>query len=550
MDGVVNVCSLGGVGEVGKNMYVVEVDDALFILDAGLKFPESDMYGIDLVIPDTTYLNENKKRIKGIFLTHGHEDHIGAIPYIIRKVPLPIYGTKLSLALLKERFHEIGMKYENLHVIDADSQLMFQNTKVTFFKTIHSIPDSVGIVIHTSQGAVVYTGDFKFDSSPLYGSETEIWKISGLANTGVLCLLSDSTNAEKVGYSSSERIVGQEISKVIYNASGRVIIASFASNIYRIQQVMDAAAENNRKLILLGESMERVVTIAGTLGYLQIPKDLIISAENMNVYHENQLVVLTTGVQGEPLAALTNLAKGMDERIKIGSQDTVVIASTPIPGNELAVAKTVDLICRSGAEVIFKDRMVHVSGHAHQEELKLMIQMLKPRYFIPVHGEYRMQVAHCKLARQVGMKDDNIFIIEKGDVIAFKEGEAIYGGRVQAGNVLIDGLGVGDIGTVVLRDRKLLSQDGILIVVVTLSKANKTIIAGPEITSRGFVYIKESELLIEKATEMVRNVLQSSLVNSTQDWAMMKSVVRDSLTQYLFERTKRRPMILPIIMEI
>ncbi|MGM9986501.1 MAG: ribonuclease J [Bacillaceae bacterium] len=550
MNNLVKVCALGGVGEIGKNMYVVEVGEEIFILDAGVKYPETDMYGIDLVIPDISYLIENKKRVKGLFITHGHEDHIGAIPYIVRKLAVPIYGTALSIAILRERFYEVGINYDDVHIIEADTEISFEHGHVSFFKTIHSIPGSVGIVIHTEQGAIVYTGDFKFDSTPVAGCETEIWKISGLGEEGVLCLLSDSTNAEKPGYSSSERLVGKEVSNAIYNATGRVIVASFATNIFRLQQVVDATEENNRKLIVVGDNMKRIMDIASSLGYLTLPEDLVVPLENMDTYKDEEIVLLTTGVRGEPLNVLEKMAKGLDQKVNITDTDTVIIASTPIAGNELALTKVIDLLFRAGATVIFKDRLVHVSGHGSQEELKLMLQMVKPKYFIPVHGEYRMQIAHCKLAREVGMADDNIFIVERGDVIAFQNKEVVYGGKVQAGNVLIDGLGVGDIGTVVLRDRKLLSQDGILIVVVTLSKEKKTIISGPEIISRGFVYVRESEKLMENAVEIVRNILETTNAQYNQDWNGMKGSIRDSLTQFLYERTKRRPMILPIIMEV
>lgn len=549
---VVKVFALGGVGEIGKNMYCVEIDSEIFIVDAGLMFPEDEMFGIDIVIPDITYLEENKDRVKGLFITHGHEDHIGGISYVLRKLSVPVYATKLTLGLIQEKLSEAGMLGRvDLKMIDSNSTVEFQTTTVSFFGTTHSIPDSVGVCFHTSKGAIVYTGDFKFDQTPIGNSGADIGKMAQIGNEGVLCLLSDSTNAERPGYTGSEREVGLEISKVFYNAEGRLIVASFASNVHRIQQVFDAAYETGRKVAVVGRSMVKVVDIARRLGYLHIPEGMLISLQDIENYPERQVAILTTGSQGEPMAALSRMAKNAHKQVSICKGDTVIIAATPIPGNEMSVSKTIDLLFRAGADVVYYgERKVHVSGHGAQEELKLMLNLMKPKYFIPVHGEFRMQKAHAHLAEDVGVQKDHIFIVEKGDVVAFEGEKAKLAGKVQAGNVLIDGLGIGDVGNIVLRDRKMLSQDGILVVVVTLGKEEKKIVSGPEIISRGFVYVRESEALIDKSTEIVRMIVEQSIKEYSIEWSMLKQNIRDLLGQYLFEETKRKPMILPIIMEV
>ncbi|MBO9128879.1 ribonuclease J [Bacillus sp. 165] len=549
---IVKVFALGGVGEIGKNMYVVEIDSDIFVVDAGLMFPEEGMFGIDIVIPDTTYLEENKARVKGIFITHGHEDHIGGISYILRKLNVPVYGTRLTLGLIEDKLSQAGLLGRvTLKLVDANSVVQFEKTAVTFFKTTHSIPDSVGVCFHTSQGAVVYTGDFKFDQTPVDKYGADIGKIAKIGNEGVLCLLSDSTNAERPGYTGSEKTVGAEISKEFYKAEGRIIIASFASNVHRVQQVIDAAYEHGRKLAVVGRSMVKVVDIAKTLGYLHIPDGLMISVQDIENYPEKNVVILTTGSQGEPMAALSRMAKHAHKQVTIQKGDTVIIAASPIPGNETSVSKIIDLLFRAGANVVYYgEKKIHVSGHGSQEELKLMLNLMKPKFFIPVHGEFRMQKAHARLAEAVGIENDNIFLVEKGEVIEFQEGQAKMAKKVQAGNVLIDGLGIGDVGNIVLRDRKLLSQDGILVVVVTLSKESKAIVSGPEIISRGFVYVRESEQLIEDSAKIVKEIVNHSIKEYSIEWSTLKQHIRELLGQYLFEKTKRRPMILPIIMEI
>ncbi|WP_242219453.1 ribonuclease J [Bacillus cereus group sp. BfR-BA-01380] len=548
----VKVFALGGVGEIGKNMYCVEIDSEIFIVDAGLMFPEEEMFGIDIVIPDITYLVENKERVKGLFLTHGHEDHIGGIVYVLRKLDIPVYGTKLTNGLVKEKLGEAGMLGRvDLKTIDSNSTVEFDTTTVSFFKTTHSIPDAVGVCFHTSQGAIVYTGDFKFDQTPIGNNGADIGKMAQIGNEGVLCLLSDSTNAERPGYTGSEREVGVEISKVFYNSDGRIIVASFASNVHRIQQVFDAAYETGRKVAVVGRSMVKVVDIAYNLGYLNIPDGMLISLQDVDNYPEKKVTILTTGSQGEPMAALSRMARQAHKQISIRKGDTVIIAASPIPGNETSVSRTIDLLFRAGADVVYYgEKKVHVSGHGSQEELKLMLNLMKPKYFLPVHGEFRMQKAHARLAQDVGIHSGRIFITEKGEVISFTDGEAKPAGKVPAGNVLIDGLGVGDVGNIVLRDRKMLSQDGILVVVVTLGKDEKKIISGPEIISRGFVYVRESEALIEKSTDIVRTIVEQSIKEYSIEWSTLKQNIRELLGQFLFEKTKRKPMILPIIMEV
>ena len=548
----VKVFALGGVGEIGKNMYCVVIDSEIFIVDAGLMFPGDEMFGIDIVIPDITYLVENQERVKGLFITHGHEDHIGGIVYVLRKLSIPVYATTLTVGLIQEKLGEAGMLGRvDLKTIDSNSTVEFNTTTVSFFGTTHSIPDSVGVCFHTSKGAVVYTGDFKFDQTPIGNSGADLGKMAQIGNEGVLCLLSDSTNAERPGYTGSEKEVGVEISKVFYGAEGRIIVASFASNVHRIQQVFDAAAETGRKVAVVGRSMVKVVDIARRLGYLDVPEGMVISLQEVDNFPEKKVAILTTGSQGEPMAALSRMAKQAHKQISIRKGDTVIIAASPIPGNEISVSKIIDLLFRAGAEVVYYgERKVHVSGHGSQEELKLMLNLMKPKYFVPVHGEFRMQKAHAYLAEDVGITRENIFIVEKGDVIAFGDDEANLVGKVQAGNVLIDGLGVGDVGNIVLRDRKMLSQDGILVVVVTLGKDEKKIISGPEIISRGFVYVRESEALIERSTEIVRMIVEQSIKEYSIEWSMLKQNIRELLGQFLYEETKRKPMILPIIMEV
>ncbi|SMQ71283.1 ribonuclease J [Bacillus sp. OV166] len=547
----IKLITLGGIGEIGKNMYLVEVDKDIFIIDAGLMFPEEEMLGIDIVIPDITYLKENKDRVKAIFLTHGHEDHIGALSYVLRQLDIPVYGTKLTLALANAKLKEQDyFGKTNFIEVDSDTIINLDAVDVSFFKTNHSIPDSVGVCIHTSEGIIVYTGDFKFDQAATKLYKPEIGKMASIGEQGVLCLLSDSTEAEKPGYTASEAIVEREMSNAFYNAPGRIIAACFASDINRIQHIFNAANENGRKVAVVGKSLERIYHIALDLGYLEVAEDLIIPVSEIKNYQDREIVVLMTGSQGEPIEALQKMAKQIDKVVNIQKGDTVLIAASPLRGSEVFLFKTVDMLFRAGANVISGKRTIHVSSHGSQEELKFMINLMKPKYLIPVHGEYRMLKAHRKLAMECGLTDEQIFIPDRGDILEMKEGNLALAGKVPSGNILIDGIGVGDVGNIVLRDRRLLSQDGILIVVVTLTKQDRKIAAGPEIISRGFVYVRESEKLMDDSTKLVRDIVERNIAKDSFEWSSLKQDIREELNRNLYEKTKRRPMILPIIMEI
>lgn len=548
------IFALGGVGEIGKNMYVIQYADDIVVVDAGLKFPEEDMLGIDIVIPDITYLVENKDKVRGVLLTHGHEDHIGGLPYLLKQVNVPVYGTKLTLGLVESKLREANILGETKRIlIDSDSVVKLGTITASFFRTSHSIPDSVGICLDTPEGRVVHTGDFKFDHTPVNNQHADLHKMAEIGRQGVLALLSDSTNSERPGFTGSERSVGIELSRVFKQAQQRIVVATFASNIHRIQQVIDAAEETNRKVTIVGRSMVNVVTIASELGYLRVPDGMLIDPDEVNKYAADRVVILSTGSQGEPMSALTRMAKSTHRKLDIMEGDTVIIAATPIPGNERYVGRTVDELFRLGANVIYgpgQSSGVHVSGHGGQEDLKLMINFMRPKYFIPIHGEYRMLRHHGLLAESVGIAPENIFLIENGETIEIQNGIARRGPKVQAGRVLIDGLGVGDVGNIVLRDRKLLSQDGILVVVVTLSKQEGKVLSGPDIISRGFVYVRESEPLLEEANRIVSNTLNKLMSENVNEWASLKTHVKDALGRFLYEQTKRRPMILPIIMEV
>ena len=548
------IFALGGVGEIGKNMYVIQYANDIVVIDAGLKFPEEEMLGIDIVIPDVSYLVENRDKVRGILLTHGHEDHIGGLPYVLKQINVPVYGTRLTIGLVEAKLKEANMLGETKRVtIHADSVLQFGTIRASFFKTNHSIPDSVGICLDTPEGCVVHTGDFKFDQTPVNGQYADLHRMAEIGRRGVLALLSDSTNAERPGYTGSEKSVGAELEAVFRNAQQRVVIATFASNIHRIQQVINAAHATRRKLVVTGRSMVNVVNIASELGYLDIPDGMLIEPEELSKLPADRVVILSTGSQGEPMSALTRMARSTHRKVDILPGDTVIIAATPIPGNERYVGRTVDELFRIGANVIYGSGAVsgmHVSGHGSQEELKLMLNLMKPKYFIPVHGEYRMLRQHANLAVSVGIDQDRIFVLDNGDTVEIQGGVARRGAKVQTGNIMIDGLGVGDVGNIVLRDRKLLSQDGILVVVVTLSKQDGTIMSGPDIISRGFVYVRESEGLLEEANRIVTNTLVKLMNENVNEWASLKTHVKDTLGRFLYEQTRRRPMILPIIMEV
>ncbi|WP_019910474.1 ribonuclease J [Paenibacillus sp. HW567] len=548
------IFALGGVGEIGKNMYVIQYGNDIVVVDAGLKFPEEDMLGIDIVIPDISYLTENRDKVRGIVLTHGHEDHIGGLSYVLKNLNVPVYGTRLTLGLVENKLKEANLLGETKRIlINEDSEIeLGTSLKVTFFRTNHSIPDSIGVCIETPEGSVVHTGDFKFDHTPVNGQYANLHRMAEIGQKGVLALLSDSTNAEKPGFTPSEKNVGIVLEDIFRKADQRVVVATFASNVHRIQQVVNAAESTGRKITVIGRSMVNVVSIASELGYLNVPDGMLIEPEEMNRMAANRVVVLCTGSQGEPMSALTRMARSSHRKVDILPGDTVIIAATPVPGNEKYVGRTIDELFRLGANVIYSgsNSGVHVSGHGSQEELKLMLNLMKPKYFIPIHGEYRMQRKHALLAESVGVDPSNIFITELGEVIEIFGGAARRAGKVTAGNVLIDGLGVGDVGNIVLRDRKLLSQDGILVVVVTLSKQNGAIVSGPDIISRGFVYVRESEGLLDEANRIVSGTLQRLMSEKVNEWASLKTSVKDSLGRFLYEQTRRRPMILPIIMEV
>lgn len=549
-----SIFALGGAGEIGKNMYVVQYANDIVVIDCGLKFPEEDMLGIDIVIPDITYLSENRDKVRGIIITHGHEDHIGGLPYVLKHLNVPVYGTKLTLGLIETKLKEANLLGETKRIlINAESELKLGVITATFFKTNHSIPDSVGVCLETPEGNVVHTGDFKFDQTPVNDQYADLHRMAEIGSKGVLALLSDSTNAERPGYTGSEKSVGVQIEEIFRRAKQRVIIATFASNIHRIQQVIDAAEVTRRKVTVIGRSMVNVVGIAHELGYLRIPDGMLIEPEEVNKLAADRVVILSTGSQGEPMSALTRMARSTHRKVDIMPGDTVIIAATPIPGNERYVGRTVDELMRIGAHVIYGPGSitgVHVSGHASQEELKLMLNIMKPKYFLPIHGEYRMQRQHGLLAESVGIPKEDIFIIDNGDTVEIQDGVARKGSKVTSGNILIDGLGVGDVGNIVLRDRKLLSQDGILVVVVTLSKQDGTILSGPDIISRGFVYVRESEGLLDEANRIVTSTLNRLMSENVNEWASLKTHVKDALGRFLYEQTRRRPMILPIIMEV
>jgi ribonuclease J len=551
VDGKLAIIPLGGLGEIGKNMLAVRYDGHLLVIDCGLTFPEDDLLGIDVVIPDISYLLENKGQLRGLVLTHGHEDHIGALPYVLKDLDVPVYGTKLTLGLAQAKLREHEIKGGRFHWVKPRDTVKIGPFRVEFIRVSHSIADAVAVAVHTPVGTIVHTGDFKFDPTPVDGETTDFYKFAELGEKGVLVLLSDSTNVERPGYTLSERTVAETFAEAFREARERIIVASFASNIPRIQQVINLAAKFNRRVAVAGRNMVNVVSIASELGYLRIPPGTLVDLEEANRLSHRQVVILTTGTQGEPMSALSRMASAAHKYLGIVPGDTVLISANPIPGNEKMVGRVVDQLFRQGADVIYEPLSgVHVSGHASQEELKMMLNLVRPRFFIPVHGEYRMLVKHARLAEQVGIPRSNIFICENGHVIEFTRDRGVLAGKVPAGRILVDGLGVGDVGNIVLRDRKQLAKDGILVIVLTLDRESGMVAAGPDIVSRGFVYVREAEALLEEAKEKVNEILKECLERKVSDWATIKASLREYLSRFLYERTRRRPMILPIIMEV
>ena len=549
----VSIFALGGINEIGKNMYVIQSDDDIIVIDCGSKFPDETLLGIDLIIQDISYLLENEDKVRALIITHGHEDHIGGIPYFLKQLNIPIYATNLTIGLIEIKLKEHGLySHTKMFLIDSESKLRFGTIKTSFFHVSHSIPDCLGVAFETSQGTIVHTGDFKFDWTPVDDQNPDIHKMAELGQKGVLLLLSESTNAERPGFTPSERQIAEHVEEAFRKAPRKIFIATFASNVHRIQTIVNAAIKTNRKISLLGRSMVNVVSVARERGYLTIPEGMLVDQHEINTKKPEDIVVLCTGSQGEPMAALSRLASSSYRQVEVLPEDTVIFAAGPIPGNEKSITRIIDNLYTLGAHVIYGSGNVtgmHVSGHACQEELKLMLTLMKPKYFIPIHGEYRMLHHHQLLAESVGVERNNIFIIQNGDVVDIVNEEAVQTRSIDAGNVFVDGFGIGDVGEIILRDRKLLSEDGMLVIVTTLSKANSKIISGPDTISRGFVYGPESEQLIHEVNQNVRSTI-SKTRETNRNQRVLKQNIKKSLEKLLYTRTKRKPMILPIIIEV
>ena len=547
------IIPLGGLHEIGKNITVFEYENEIIVVDCGLSFPEDDMLGIDLVIPDITYLEKNVDKIKGLVITHGHEDHIGSIPYLLKKINVPIYATKLTVGLIKNKLEEHKLlRTTELHeVTQGETVKLGKNFKVEFIRSSHSIPDSVMLGITTPAGTILHTGDFKVDFTPIDGKIMDFGRIAELGGQGILALMSDSTNSERKGFTMSESSVGEVFDKLFLHCTKRIVVATFASNVHRVKQIVNAAIKYNRKIAVCGRSMINMITTARELGYIECPENLFIDIDMIKNYTDEQLVIITTGSQGEPMSALTRMAAGDHRKVKITPNDLVIISATPIPGNEKFVSKVIDDLMQIGAEVVYSAlEDVHVSGHACQEEQKLIIALAKPKYFIPVHGEYRQLIAHSETAQSMGIDKDNIIMLQNGRVLEINEDSAEFTSTVQSGRVLVDGLGVGDVGNIVLRDRQHLSQDGLIIIVLTMDGSTGEVIAGPDVISRGFVYVRESENLMDDVKAVVRHEVKKCEEREIRDWSTIKTTVRENLRDYIFAKTKRNPMIIPIIMEV
>ncbi len=549
----VRIIPLGGLNEIGKNMTVFECSNDMFILDCGLAFPDADMPGVDIVLPDFTYVERNADKLRGIVITHGHEDHIGGLAYLLKKVNAPVYGSGMAIGLIKHKLEEHGILNKvSLNVMEPRKTIKMGCMAVEFIKVNHSIPGAMGMAIHTPAGVLVHTGDFKVDFTPIDGGPIDLARFGELGSRGVLALMSDSTNAERPGYTQSEHKVGESFDKLFTKAGNRrIIIATFSSNIHRVQQIINLAAKTGRKVAVLGRSMINVISTALELGYLEVPKNIIIDIENMNQYPPEQIVLITTGSQGEPMSALTRMAMNDHKKVNITPMDFIIISATPIPGNEKHVTKVVNELLKSGAEVVYEAMYeVHVSGHACQEELKLMMALTRPKYFIPVHGEYKHLIKARNIALEMGIPQDNVIIGSIGNVIETDGSYMRVVSQVPAGRVLVDGLGVGDVGSIVLRDRKHLAEDGLIIVVVGIEKAANTIVAGPDIISRGFVYVREAEELMVQARQVMCHTLDECSAYELREWTSLKAKLRDALSDFIYSKTKRSPMILPIIMEV
>ena len=547
----VKLIPLGGLGEIGKNITAIEYEDEIIVIDCGLSFPDNEMYGIDLVIPDISYLLENREKVKGIFITHGHEDHIGALPYILKEINVPVYASKFTLSLIESKLIEFNMVSScSLNEITLKEPIKTEHFACEFIRTCHSIADSCSLAITTPQGVIFHTGDFKIDYTPVDGEVIDLQRISEIGKRRVLLLMADSTNATREGFTISETIIGQNLTRLFRNAKGRVIVATFSSNVHRVQQVINSSITYGRKVAFSGRSMEKISQIAMDLGYLKVPKNTIIKLDDIHKYPDNKVTIITTGSQGEPMSALSRIASGSHKNIGLKEGDYIIISASPIPGNTKLITKLIDILISKGAEVIY-DAMeeVHVSGHACREELKLIHSLIKPKYFVPVHGEYRHLKEHAELAKSLGMDEKNIFLLDNGDVLELTGKKAVKAKSIHTGTVYVDGSGVGDVGNIVLRDRKVLSQDGILTAVLAIDKESKDIISGPDIISRGFVYVKDSNDLLSEATTLIEREVENCLANDIVDWYSIKSKIKSSLGQFLYTKTKRKPMIIPVIVE-
>lgn len=546
------IIPLGGLLEVGKNITVFEYEDEIIIVDCGLAFPEDDMLGVDLVIPDITYLERNKGKIKGMVITHGHEDHIGAIPYFLKQINVPIYATRLTIGLISNKLEEHGLaRSTKLNIVKQGETVKFGKMQVEFIRSCHSIPDSVALAINTPVGTVVHTGDFKIDYTPIDDERMDFGRLAELGNKGVLALMSDSTNSERKGYTMSESSVGEVFDKLFLHCTKRIVVATFASNVHRVQQIVNSCIKYGRKIAVCGRSMINMINTARELGYIKAPENIFIDIDMIRNYTDEQLVIITTGSQGETMSALTRMAAGEHRKVEITPNDLIIISATPIPGNEKLVSKVIDDLMKIGAEVVYSAlEDIHVSGHACQEEQKLILSLVKPKYFIPVHGEYRHLIAHSETAKKLGISQENVFIMSNGRVLELTQDETRMVNTVPTGRILVDGLGIGDVGNIVLRDRQHLSQDGLIIVVLTMNSATGEVIAGPDVISRGFVYVRESENLMDEVKKVIRDEVRKCEEKQIKEWAVIKSTLKDTLREFIYIKTKRNPMLLPIIMEV